>query len=197
MTDAAATPGITGFEAFAGLAHARRSNLRIDLDRPVDPELVDRLLGLAATAPNHRRTHPWRFAVVTGTGRAALGEALAADLTAWGDPEAKIAKARTKYLRAPVMVVVASRPGTGDTMTKENRDATSAAIQTLLLGATSLGLASLWSTGPAAISGRVKALCGFDEDDDTVGLVYLGWPLEAAEPIDRPDPEILRISDER
>lgn len=192
MTDAVTvTPTFTDFER---LAHARRSNVRIDASVPVDPELVDRLLAMAAAAPNHKRTFPWRFAVVTGEGRAGLGEALAADLTEWGDAEAKIEKARTKYLRAPVMVVVASRPGTSPTMTAENRDATCAAIQNVLLGATALGLASLWSTGPATISGRVKQFCGFDPEDVTVGLVYLGLPLGIPEGGDRPGPEVTRIT---
>ncbi len=192
MTDAAAIP--TAFTDFERLAHARRSNVRIDTSRPVDPAIVDRLLGMAAAAPNHKRTFPWRFAVVTDEGRAGLGEALAADLTEWGDDEAKIAKARSKYLRAPVMVVVASRPGTGATMTAENRDATCAAIQNVLLGATALGMASLWSTGPAVISERVKQFCGFDADDTTVGLVYLGWPLGEPEGGDRPEPDVALIT---
>ena len=194
MTDAAAAPPNDGFDALELLVHDRRSNVRIDTSIPLDPTIVDRLLGMAAAAPCHKRTYPWRFAVVTDEGRAGLGEALAADLTEWGDPEAKITKARTKYLRAPVMVVVASRPGTSPTMTLENRDATCAAIQNILLGATALGLASLWSTGPATISGRVKEFCGFDADDVTVGLVYLGWPLGAPEGGERPEPEIIRIS---
>lgn len=177
------------------VAHERRSNLRVDPDRPVADDLVDRLLTLAATAPNHRRTFPWRFRVLTGDARAALGEALAADLADWGDPEAKVEKARTKYLRAPTILVVASRPGTSPTMTAENRDAVAAAIQTLLLGATAAGLASYWSTGAAMDSPRMATLCRLDPEDRLVGVLYLGWPIEQPSPIDRPVPETVRLTD--
>ncbi|MFM8862466.1 MAG: nitroreductase family protein, partial [Acidimicrobiia bacterium] len=93
------------------IAHSRRSNLRMDPERPVADDLVDRLIAMAGTAPNHRRTFPWRFRVLTGEARAALGEALASHLVTAGDPPEKIAKARAKYLRAPTIVVAASRAG--------------------------------------------------------------------------------------
>jgi nitroreductase len=192
-------PDMTEFRTpFAELAHRRRSNLRIDPDRAVDDELLDGLIAIAATAPNHHRTHPWRFRVVTGEGRRGLGEALAEHLrSATGsDPDlhaARVAKARSKYLRAPVMLVVASAAGTDEVTTIENRDAVSAAIQTLLLAATEIGLASLWSTGAAALSPEVGAFCGFDPTDTIVGLIYLGWPTAELDPVDRPMAEVARI----
>lgn len=175
------------------VARERRSNLRVDPDRPVPDDLVDRLVRLAATAPNHRRTHPWKFRIATGDARSAIGAALAAHLAAVGDPAEKIEKARSKYRRAPVLVVVAAQAGTSPTMTAENRDAVSAAIQTLLLGATAAGLASLWSTGAAVDAPGVAAACGLEPTDRIVGLVYLGWPVEGAPAIERPEPDVERV----
>ncbi len=107
--------------------------------------------------------------------------------------QARVSKARSKYLRAPVMVVVASRTGEDEIATIENRDAVSAAIQTLLLAATEVGLASLWSTGAAAQSMEVAEFCGFDSTDTIIGLVYLGWPTAELEPALRAVPEVVRI----
>lgn len=180
--------------SFAELARRRRSNLRIDPDRAVEPALLERLIAAAATAPNHHRTFPWRFRIITGEGRRGLGEALATDLAADpGTDGSKVAKARTKYLRAPVMVAVASRSGSDATTTMENRDAVAAAITTLLLAATDVGLASLWSTGAAVTSPSVARFCDFDPDDTIVGLVYLGWPTAELEDSDRPAPDIAHI----
>ena len=187
-------PTADHLEVLESLAERRRSNLRVDPDRPIDPELVDRLVRLAATAPNHKKTYPWRFRVLAGDARAALGEALAEDLIAAGEENpAKVAKARVKYRRAPVMVVVAAAEGDHAVMTDENRDAVSAAIQTLLLGATAAGLASLWSTGAAAHSGRIAELCGLQPTDTIVGLVYLGWPNSEPECPPRPEPDLVWV----
>ncbi len=179
------------------VAWRRRSNLRVDPDRPVPLELVERLCRLASWAPNHHKTRPWRFCAVTGAGRTALGGALAQDLVAQGEENpAKVSKARTKYTRAPLVVVVATAAGPDEVCSTENRDAVAAAVQNLLLGATAAGLASLWSTGAAARSPRVAEICGFEPTDTVVGLVYLGWPIaEANAPVDRPDP-FLCVLDE-
>lgn len=179
--------------SFEQIASHRRSSLRVDPDLAVSDELLDRLVAVAATAPNHKRTYPWRFRILTGDARSSLGEALAQDLLEAGQPEAKVDKARSKYLRAPVVLAVASVPGEDHTMTAENRDAVSAAIQTLLLGATAAGLASYWSTGAAMNSARVREFCGFDATDTLVGLLYLGWPTGDPPPIERPAPESVRI----
>ena len=49
----------------------------VDVDRPVPHELVERLCELAQWAPNHKRTWPWRFALVEGDARAELGDLIA------------------------------------------------------------------------------------------------------------------------
>lgn len=175
------------------VAGRRRSSLRVDPERPVPDDLLDRLLVIAATAPNHKRTFPWRFRIIVGEARADLGEALALDLLDAGQPEPKVAKARSKYLRAPVVIAVGSVAGEDDTMTDENRDAVAAAIQTLLLAATAAGLASYWSTGAAMTSERLHEFCRFDATDSMIGLVYLGWPNGDPPPIERLAPEVLRI----
>lgn len=181
-----------GFDALTALeevARRRRSSLRVDVDRPVPAELVERLISLAVTAPNHHRTTPWRFRVLTGAGRDRLGHALAEELARSDDSDSRIEKARSKYRRTPVIVVVASRAGVDGIETAENRDAVSAAIQTLLLGATAAGLVTLWSTGMAARSDLVRDAMELDPTDTVVGVLYLGWPLEPMSATERPAPE--------
>ncbi|HEX2324269.1 MAG TPA: nitroreductase, partial [Chloroflexota bacterium] len=169
------------WQALRGVVRERRSNLRIDPQREVPPELVQQLLELACWAPNHKHTHPWRFAVVTGPGRARLGETAAAGLPALGitDPGA-LAKMRTKYLRAPVVLVVGSAAHPQPHLHRENGYAVAAGVQNLLLGATALGLASFWGTGAATDVPGVKELVGLRPEDEIVALIYLGWPVEAA-----------------
>lgn len=193
MTETVTSESLAAVE---DLADRRRSNLRVDPDRAVPPELVERLCRLAATAPNHKKTFPWRFRAVTGAARRALGEALATGLIEGGETDlAKLEKARTKYTRAPLVLVVGAAGADDPVVAAENRDAVAAAVGTLLLGATAAGLGSLWSTGAAARSPHVARLCGFDPGDTVVGLVYLGYPIADPPTPARPEPELRALGD--
>ena len=81
----------------------------------------------------------------------------------FGD-EGKRPRPRTKYLRTPAVLVVGAAAHDNDMLDPENRDAVAAGIQNLLLGATTLGLASFWSTPALTQPPSVLELCGFDAD---------------------------------
>ncbi len=179
---------------FELLAASRRTNLRVDTERAVPPELVERLCRLAMWAPNHKKTWPWRFASFTGEGRTRLGNTIAdaVDAEAFPRPE-KLAKFRVKYLRAPLMLVVGSAPGEDEHRDTENRDAVSAGIENLLLGATAAGLASFWSSGLPEADPAVAELCGWEPGSHVVAVIYLGWPIGDVPVPERPQPEITRV----
>lgn len=181
-------------DAVDALIRARRSSLLMDTERPVPDTVIDRLCELATWAPNHKRTWPWQFAVFTHDGRARLGEAFAQDLAAEGTADAgKIDKTRTKYRRAPAIIVVGCAAHDHPTFHAENRDAVAAGIQTLLLGATAAGLASYWSTAPVMSGTASLTLCGFSPDTRIIGVVYLGWPTAEVAVPERPTPVITRV----
>lgn len=193
-TDPQRVAGFGDLDCFERLAASRRTSLRVDPDRAVPAALVERLCRLATWAPNHKKNWPWRFAVFTGEGRSRLGNTIAdaLDPATFDKPE-KIAKYRVKYLRAPTMLVVGSVAGESTIRTVENRDATSAAVQTLLLGATAAGLASFWSSSNPAADAAVAALCGWETGTATVAVVYLGWPIETLTAPVRPTPRVAHL----
>lgn len=173
----------------------RRTNLHVDPDGEVPEDLVAHLLELATWAPNHKRTWPWRFSVLTDGARWRFGEALAA--VAATDlhlaPE-KVAKLRTKYGRSPVVVLVWTLVAGDDVRVREDRDATAAAVQNLLLAATSFGLASYWGSIPDQLVDATRRFAGVDDDHDLVALVYLGWPTAGAPVPERPAPVVRWLS---
>lgn len=189
------TSAETDLARLSALVHDRRTHLLVDRHDPVPVALVEQLCELATWAPNHKKTWPWRFATFTGDGRARLGEAFASDMVAAdiGD-EAKRAKTLTKYLRAPVMLVVGSAAHDHPTFHDENRDAVAAGIQNLLLGATAAGLASFWSTAPVMDGPTALELCGFEPDVRIIGVIYLGWPIGAVEAPERPPPVVRHVT---
>ena len=173
-------------DELAGVIRSRRTSMLVDKQRPVPREMVQRLCELAQWAPNHKRTWPWRFAVAEGDGRAHLGELIADAMELHGDPPEKIAKARTKYLRTPSVLVVGSAVGDSDVRTAENRDAVAAGVQNILLAASSIGLASFWGSCPKGANDVVAELCGFEEGTFVAALIYLGWATEVAATPERP-----------
>ncbi len=183
-------PDIGGIER---LVVARRTSLRVDPGRDVPEELVDRLLKLAVWAPNHKKTFPWRFAVVRGDGRQRLGDLVAAYEERHGMPPERIAKARGKYLRSPVVVLVGAAHHPDPVRRVEDRDAVAAGVQNLLLGATAAGLASHWATGDWMGDDDVKALAGLSPEDDLIALLYLGWPTGDAPVVPRPEPAVVHV----
>ena len=183
------------FDAFAALARARRTHMVVDRDREVPADVIEQLCRVATWAPNHKRTWPWRFASLTGGARARLGEAFVADMVDrdFGD-DGKREKTRTKYTRTPNIVVVGCAAHDKPSLHEENRDAVAAAIQTLLLGATAMGLASFWSTAPLIDSPRALDLCGFAADDRIVAVIYLGHPVGTVETPARPTPAVHHLT---
>ena len=149
----------------------------MDLDRGVDDALIARCIDSAVWAPNHKRTWPWRFTVLRGDSRAHFGEALSDAAARSGGDEFKVAKLRTKYLRAPVVVLTWTVVSDDPVRAREDREATAAAVQTFLLTATSLGLASFWATVGDDLVGAARAVAGLDETYDLVAIVYVGWPI--------------------
>ena len=173
------------------LVSQRRTSMQVDAEREIPVQLIQDLCELAAWAPCHKRTWPWLFTLVTGGSRARLGEVASEAMAAAGDDGPKVDKTRTKYLRTPAMMVVGSVAGDSPTRTLENRDATSAAIQNLLLGATAHGLASFWSSCPKGANDAVATWCGYPTDTTIVAMIYLGWANGTAVPVpSRPPVEL-------
>jgi nitroreductase len=161
----------------------RRSIGRVKQD-PVPRELVEKVLESAVHAPNHKITEPWRFHVFAGKGRGEFARARAelARLQAEAEGEeeefaaGRISRERKKAFRAPVVIAVVSKGGRDEVETLENYAACAAAVQNMQLTAHSLGLATIWRTGPVAYHPYMRAFFGLEENDRIVAYLHLGYP---------------------
>ena len=150
-------------------------------------EMIELLLDAAVHAPNHHRTHPWRFYVVRGRAREEFGQVCAAALAnklhgmSTSATKTLLLAERRKPLRAPVVLVVGCKftPNSRHVWVEEVQ-ACAAAIQNILLAAHSLGLAARWRTGSAAYDPLVKQHFGLSPEDSIAGVVYVGFA--ASEP---------------
>lgn len=172
------------------LIHRRASGMTIDREAAVDETTVARIVRAAVAAPNHRKTRPLRVAVLRGDARLRFGEAVAAVMAAQGEEQNKVDKTRTKYGRAPVVLVVAAVEGESALETEENRYSVAAGIQNMLLMIESFGMTALWSSPAKGANAAMAEFCGFADTDHVIGLVYLGRSTRPAPPRDRPDPVV-------
>ena len=175
------------------LIRRRRTSMLVDKERAVPFGLVHQLCELAQWAPNHKRTWPWRFALVDGDGRQRLGDVIADAMQANGDPAEKVTQRRGKYLRTPATLIIGSAPGDSELRVAENRDAVAAGVQTLLLAATAAGLATYWGSCPKGANEAVAHLCGFEPGAHITAIVYLGWATDTVEPAARPLVHLARV----
>ncbi len=180
------------FDTVADVIRGRRTSMKVDLERNVDDEVLDDLFELASWAPCHKRTWPWEFCVVRGDARLELGRVVADSMQRHGDEPHRVGKARTKYARTPVVVVVGCTPGDSPNRTAENRDATAAALQNFMLGASARGLATYWGSCPKGANDDVARFCGFTAGAHVMSLTYVGWASEEVVAPERPTPTIIR-----
>jgi nitroreductase len=160
----------------------RRSIGQFTREQPTKAQ-IERLLEAATYAPNHYVTEPWHFFVLTGAARAKLGEIMATSLRTQLDEQdgeavqLRLWRERQKPLRAPVIITVATKEALRqDESGIENIEATSAAVQNMLLAAEELGLGTIWRTGDAAYDPLVKHWFGLTAEDHIVAFVYVGFP---------------------
>lgn len=163
------------------------SNIKPD---PVPREMIEKLLRAAVQAPNHFKVRPWRFVVMTGKSREALGEVMARSLRQQNPslPGSALEIERAKPLRATVLIAVGvDKPADPRALEIENVCAVAAAVENLLLAAHAEGLGAKWRTGAAARDPEVKKFLGLESDQHLIGLIYLGYPELSPPSAERPD----------
>ncbi len=168
--------------------YTRRSIAKVKPD-PLPHAVIEKLLQAAVQAPNHHRVRPWRFVVLTGKSRQALGEVMAQALKKENPelPEAVIEKERVKPMRAPVLIAVGvDKPVEPKVLEIENICAVAAAVENLLLAAHAEGLGSHWRTGSAARDPEVKKFLGFGPEQELISFVYIGYPDLVPAALERP-----------
>src|SRR5215475_4413623 len=158
---------------------------------PPSKEAVEAMLEAAARAPDHGRLQPWRLILIEGDARRSLGKILAESL-ARRNPAASdqdLAREREKALRAPLIIVVATRYDRSPKIPiVEQTIAAGCAAHGLILAAFALGLGAFWRTGEAAYDEAVKEALGVGADDLIIGFIYVGTDTGGV--LSRPRPEV-------
>jgi nitroreductase len=151
---------------------SRRTH-KVYAPEPLARAELDELLELAAWAPNHNLTNPWRFRVVGPQALVALKEAAGPESAA-------------KLDRAPTLVVASQLVDRDDPVQdEEDLCATAAAIYIVLLMAHARGLAGYWRTPAVLREPAGRAAVGVPDEERVLGLIHLGRPRQEKQPPQR------------
>lgn len=145
---------------------------------------LESLIALADWAPTHGLTEPWRFIVYEqpagfckkhaelyeqNTAPENYKPAVQENLTRMGD-------------KASHIVIAYMKRGSNPNIPQfEEIAATACAIENLLLGAAAAGIAAYWGTGGQTLKPAMKAYLGLGDEDQVMGLFYLGYTDEQPE----------------
>jgi nitroreductase len=151
---------------------SRRSEHRLTEPAPATEEFTE-LLAVAATAPDHGQLRPWRWILLRGAERDALGECFAAEASA-----ERAADAAAKPLRAPLLATLIFQPRPGHKVPEwEQLAATSLMSHAMMLLLHSRGYGSIWRTGVHTDSPRVRRLLDVHPAERALGWLYVGSPV--------------------
>lgn len=155
--------------------------------RSIEKGKIEQLLELANWAPTHGRTEPWRFVVYEKEAKKTFCADHANLYKTHTDPEkfttAKYDKLVSQGDALSHIIVVYMKRSVGNSIPAlEEVAAVSAAIQNILLGATALDIAALWSTGGMTHHPSMKTYLGLGEEDVVMGLLLMGYTDLTAQP---------------
>lgn len=191
---AAAGPEMTALD----LILTRRSTKAFDLIEPgPSADELGLILQAATRVPDHGKLTPWRIQILEQAGQAALGDFLG-ELFAREIPEAnakQIAFERDRPQRAPLLLIVTSKPKSPHKIPDlEQLLSAGAVCTTLLHAANAMGYGAQWLTEWPAYRPEVCRHLGHDPDiDRIVGFVYVGSRAQA--PDERPRPDLADVTE--
>jgi len=178
-----------------------RRSVRRFSDRPVPREMIAAVLEAATRAPSGKNAQPWRFLVLQGGPKDRLAATLQERAIALQDqgiatgsalPTARI------MAQAPVAILVynsgqvrnGETGGRGRYLNLVDVQSIGAAVQNLLLAATSLGLGSLWICDVFYADAAIGEWLGIKQE--LVCAVSLGYPAET--PAARPRKPVAEVT---
>lgn len=188
--------GTASDDFFEVVSTARSVRRRLDYERPVDPELLERCIDAAVQAPTGLNREAWRFLVLTEPEpKAAVADLYRASMQALAErlaeqrPEAlegrELPSERPTYVglaenlhRMPALILVCSlgRPEPGNTaMQVAFYGSVLPAAWSLMLALRASGLGTTWTTLLVAEEQRVARALGIPEDVTQTILLPVAW----------------------
>lgn len=165
---------------------------------PDDQQRKD-ILTLASRTPDHGKLAPWRFILIEGTARHALGDFCVARQKSLAHDqeraltEAEIEKTATTFTNAPLIVVLVSTAAEHPKIPLWEQELAAGAVGMNLLHASNAnGFSAQWLSAWMAYDPEVCAKLGLVKTERIAGFFHIGTPQEG--PTERARPDIAAIT---
>lgn len=162
-------------ESLEKLAATQRA-VRAFTDRPVEDDLIARVLGVATRAPNARNVQPWHFIVIRDREIKRAIADIQSDMT--NQPRGQASPDRMNWADVPVLIAVCSTLPFGEGRAGDAATAGSIypAVQNLLLAAHAAGLGTVLTTRWRLNEDKVGPVLGLPADMAVHAVIPMGWP---------------------
>lgn len=164
---------------------ASRRSIRRFKDKPVARGLIERVLTAAIQAPSGKNRQPWHFVVVQGEKQSEMISVMRTRLVQLKEQGVDLGSAEwsAKCMEeAPVTAFVFRPAGpeeSGGPIDVVDVQSIGAAIQSMLLAATDLGLGTLWICDVFYAYDELRSWLG--RDDQMIAAVAVGYADESPE----------------
>lgn len=145
-------------------------------NKPISKETIEKLLEAANWAPTHKKTEPWRFKVLMGAKKEALGKFLSNKYQEV-DPkpkQIKIQKLQDNPARSGAVIAICMQRDPNECIPEwEELAATAMAVQNMWLCCTEIGVGCYWSS-----PGLIKYMDEFfnlEVGEKCLGFLYMGY----------------------
>ncbi|MFA5164508.1 MAG: nitroreductase family protein [Candidatus Omnitrophota bacterium] len=174
----------------------RRHSIRQFRDTPVGDELIRTVLDAANKAPSAHNQQSWKFIVIKGEKKRELAELVTEQSANFPKPSSSILRMAARSIISAPVVIAVMNTGTliahGTELFSIEKDkaadffrtmeiqSSAAAVENLLIAATSLGLGSVWLGVLFLIKDKVLEFFG-EAKGEFMAVIPVGYPLETRE----------------
>ena len=170
---------------------SRRSRPAKSLGLPVpDEAALAPILEAGLRVPDHGKLEPWRLIILEQAALARLAALTEARATEMGHEAERIAKAKSQFADAALVVAVISSPVISEKVPQVEQTLSAGAVcLSLLNAAAAAGWGANWLTGWMALDAPfLRQGLSLTPDEFVAGFIHIG--TERAAPPERPRPDI-------
>ena len=174
-----------------------RRSVRMFLDKPVSDEDLQSVLHAANQAPSAHNQQSWRFIVLRGKMKSDLANLINVKAYDFSKPSSALLRLASRSIVSASVVIAVANSGElisrGTELSKVDKDtahdffrimeiqSSAAAVENLLISATSLGLGAVWLGVLVLIKNDILKFIGESPEGEFMAVIPVGYAAKTSE----------------